>query len=93
MYVALKVDGREVLALLDSGATHNFIARSKVADLGLKVMKSSCQVKTLNSVAQPVGGVIDVVLKVRNWQGLCEFKVVIMNDFDMILSIDFFVKV
>lgn len=48
--------------------------------------------KVLNSVAQPVGGVTNAVLKVENWQHLNEFRVVAMNDFDIILGIDFFVK-
>lgn len=42
IYVVVKVDGRKVLALLDTGATHSFILGSRVSDLGLKVTESSC---------------------------------------------------
>lgn len=41
-----------------------------MSNLGLKVIESSLQVKALNSAAQPMGGVTEVVLNVKNWQGL-----------------------
>ena len=49
MYAPMKVNGKEVLTLLDTGTTHNFVIESRVADLGLKVAKSTCQVKALNT--------------------------------------------
>ena len=91
MYVAAKVNGKDVLALLDTGATHNFVAASRSTDYGLAVERSTSQVKALNSVAQPIGGVAKAVLQVGEWEGMCEFRVVTMDDFDMILGIEFFI--
>lgn len=42
LYVAVMINGKEVLALLDTSATHNFLAESRATDLGLKVVESSC---------------------------------------------------
>lgn len=91
MYVDVKVNCKEVLALLDISATHNFIAGSRVVDLGLKVLENFYQVKGLNSATQPVGKCL-TLLNVGNWQRLCEFRMVVINDFDMILGSDLFVK-
>lgn len=48
--------------------------------------------KALNFTVQPMGRVTNTVLKVKNWQDLYEFRVVAMDDFDIKLGIDFFVK-
>ena len=48
--------------------------------------------KALNSVAQPIGGITTTRLNVGKWEGQCDFRVVAMDNFDMILRIDFFVK-
>lgn len=42
MYMAVMVNDKEMLALFDTSATHNFVAGSRVANLGLKVTESSC---------------------------------------------------
>lgn len=34
----------------------------------------------------------DTLLKVKHWQDLCEFRLVSIDNFDMLLSINFFVK-
>lgn len=48
LYIVVKANNNEVLALLDTCAIHNFGSGNKVADLDLKITKSSCQVKALN---------------------------------------------
>lgn len=52
MFVAVKVNCKEMLALLNASATPNFIARSRVADLGLTVSKNFYQAKALNSAQE-----------------------------------------
>lgn len=51
MYAPVKVNCRELLVLLDTSGTHNFVVQCRVVDFGLKVEKSTYQVKTLNSAA------------------------------------------
>lgn len=49
IYLTVRVNDKKVLALLDKGVTHNFVVRSRVVDISLKVIETSCQVKALNS--------------------------------------------
>ena len=57
MYVKLRLDGQEVLAMVDTGAMHNFVAERIVKTLGLRAAKSECRIKAVNSAAQNVVGV------------------------------------
>ena len=43
--------------MLDSGATHNFVADRMVQRLSLKVSKCPSKIKTINSKAKPVLGI------------------------------------
>ncbi|KAL0395502.1 UNVERIFIED_CONTAM: hypothetical protein Slati_4516400 [Sesamum latifolium] len=48
------------------------------------------QVKAVNSEAMPVSGVA-TELRVGSWSGQCDFMAVRLDDFDVILGIDFFI--
>lgn len=37
MYVSVAINGRDAVALVDTGATHNFVAERMVKRLGLKL--------------------------------------------------------
>ena len=52
MYVKMAMGGQKVMALGDSGATHNFVSTQKVAKLGLKLNKDDNKLKAVNSQAQ-----------------------------------------
>ena len=43
--------------MLDSGATHNFVADRMVQRLSLKVSKCPSKIKTINSKAKPMLGI------------------------------------
>jgi hypothetical protein len=92
MYAKVHVNGTEVLAMLDTGATHNFVAEGVARKLGLKVERNSFKLKAVNSEAKPVQGTSDVRLKVGNWEGECSLMVMPLDEYDMILGIDFFLK-
>lgn len=92
LYAMVKVNGREVLAMLDTGATNNFVAEKEAKRLGLKTVQNSFKLKAVNSEARPTQGTAMVDLKVGEWEGECSLMVVPLDDFDMILGMDFFLK-
>ena len=44
------------MALVDNGATHNFVSTKEVARLGLKLTKDDNKLKSVNSQAQEMHG-------------------------------------
>lgn len=56
LYVPLTLNGREVQAMVDTGATHNFIREATIARFGLSVGAHTSRVKAINSQAQAVAG-------------------------------------
>ena len=56
MYVELLIGGQKIVALVDSGATHNFISTRETARLGLKLAKDESKLKAVNSQAQETHG-------------------------------------
>ncbi|KAK3009399.1 hypothetical protein RJ639_014662 [Escallonia herrerae] len=57
MYVDIKVNGKAIRAMVDTGATHNYIFSTEVERLGLTLEKGCGRVKAINSTAQPVAGI------------------------------------
>ncbi|KAK3000522.1 hypothetical protein RJ639_020946 [Escallonia herrerae] len=57
MYVDIKVNGKAIRAMVDTGATHNYISSTEVERLGLTLEKGCGRVKAINSTAQPVAGI------------------------------------
>ena len=56
MYVELLIGEQKIMALVDSGATHNFISNRETARLGLKLAKDDSKLKAMNSQAQETHG-------------------------------------
>ena len=52
MYVELLTGGQKIMALVDSGATHNFVSTKEVPRLGLKLTRGDNKLKAVNSQAQ-----------------------------------------
>ncbi|KAK2998230.1 hypothetical protein RJ639_022604 [Escallonia herrerae] len=57
MYVDIKVNGKAIRAMVDTGATHNYISSTEVERLGLTLEKGCGRVKAINSAAHPVAGI------------------------------------
>ncbi|KAL0433553.1 UNVERIFIED_CONTAM: hypothetical protein Slati_2689600 [Sesamum latifolium] len=91
MMVAGQINGKEMKALVDTGATDNFVSDQVVHKLGLDVKPCDSQVKAVNSEAMPVSRVASTELRVGSWSGQCDFMTVRLDDFDVILGIDFFI--
>ncbi|KAL0378712.1 UNVERIFIED_CONTAM: hypothetical protein Sradi_3176700 [Sesamum radiatum] len=90
MFVDVKIHGKPIRAMVDTGATHNYLASAEVERLGLVVEKGVGRVKAINSAAQPIAGVAkSVLIKVGLFEGKTNLSVVVMDDFKLILGLDF----
>lgn len=58
----------------------------------MTVSKSLSKIKAVNSRAQPIKSTAHSLLKVGKWEQESSFMAVPLDDFDLILSIEFFVK-
>ena len=76
--------------MIDSGATHNFIDVPEAERLGLVLTGDISQIKTVNSKAHLVKGVArGVKVKLGDWSGNLNFTAVPLDDFRIVLGIDF----
>ena len=79
--------------MVDSRATNNFVATSEASRLGLKLVDDDSRIKAVNFQAQRIQGIAkDVLLQVGEWKGKCNLLCVPLDDFNLILEIDFFLK-
>lgn len=88
-FVDLVIHGKTIQALVDTGATHNFMTTRLAKEAGLTMTPSNMEVKAVNSRAKVAGVVYDVPVQIKNWDGQLDFTVMEMSDFDMILGQDF----
>ncbi|KAL3504475.1 hypothetical protein ACH5RR_034316 [Cinchona calisaya] len=89
LYVQAKVNGMDVLAMVDTGATHSFVTEREVRRLKLELKEHGYRIKAVNSEAQPVLGVASVELTLGPWSGKCNLMAVPLDDFDLILGKEF----
>jgi hypothetical protein len=90
MYIDVKINGKPIRAMVDTGATHNYLASTEVERLGLVLEKGSGKVKAINSVAQPIVGIAkSVSIKAGPFEGRTNLSAVQMDDFKLILGLEF----
>ena len=78
---------------MDSGATHNFVATKEATRLGLKLEEDTSRIKAVNSKAQKIQGVAKTVpMQIGDWKGMCSLFCVPLDDFDLILGVDFLLR-
>ncbi|GJU13413.1 putative retrotransposon gag domain, aspartic peptidase domain protein [Tanacetum coccineum] len=88
------INGVKVRALIDSGATHNFVADDEAKRLGINATKGSGTIKAVNSPAKAIHEVAkDVRAKIGEWEGTINLSVVLMDDFKVVLGLEFLDKV
>ncbi|KAA0047561.1 uncharacterized protein E6C27_scaffold115G00220 [Cucumis melo var. makuwa] len=79
--------------MVDSGATHNFITEAKARRLRLRWEKDSRRMKVVNSVVVPIVGLVKrATIKLRGWKGPVDVVVVKMDDFDVVLGMEFLLE-
>lgn len=57
LFVDVTLNRRATQVLVNTGATHNFIAEVEAKQLGLKLKKDTSKIKAFNLVAQPIARV------------------------------------
>ncbi|XP_020080336.1 uncharacterized protein LOC109704005 [Ananas comosus] len=89
-YIDVTFNGRATRALVDTGATHNFVALVEAKRIGLPREKNASRIKAVNSEAQAVAGVTKgVAIAVGPWIGTANFTAAPIDDFQVILGMDF----
>ncbi|CAM8986951.1 unnamed protein product [Rhodiola kirilowii] len=90
LFVDVVLKGQRTLAMLDTGATHNFLSIEEAKRLGVKGTDGKGSVKTVNSPAKPILGVMQgVETRVGTWAGRLDFTIVPMDDFKVVLGLEF----
>ncbi|KNA11817.1 hypothetical protein SOVF_131450, partial [Spinacia oleracea] len=90
MFVEAMVNDKASKALVDTGATHNFVALRKATRVGLRYTKEPGTLKTVNTSPIPIHGVAQgVSLRLGEWKGTVDLTVIPMDDFSMVLGLEF----
>ncbi|XP_054800138.1 uncharacterized protein LOC129304486 [Prosopis cineraria] len=93
LYADLAIQGKSAFAMLDTGASHNFMEAEEAKRLGIQLNKGEGTIKAVNSPAKQVLGIAkDVKVKIGDWQGTLDFTIVPMDDFKVVLGLAFFCK-
>ncbi|KMS97525.1 hypothetical protein BVRB_5g126380 [Beta vulgaris subsp. vulgaris] len=90
MFVEAVVNGRTYKALVDMSASHNFVAEKEAARLMLRYAKELGVLKTVNTSPVPIHGIArSISLHLGEWKGTIDHIVVPMDDFSLVLGIEF----
>jgi len=87
-----KIAKRDVLCLLDTGASHNFITResAKRMELHLEELKAPIEVHFADGVPHPtMSQVKGVPLQLGNWRGKVDLLISTLGGMDYILGMEF----
>ncbi|KAJ0512090.1 putative transcription factor interactor and regulator CCHC(Zn) family [Helianthus annuus] len=91
-FVTLEINGEQAKALIDTGASHNFITRDEAKRLGLRITsKEGLMMKAVGGEPKSIEGVTyDAKAKIGTWKGKITFSVVPMDDYKIVLGLAFF---
>ena len=94
MYVEIWVNHKVARnTIVNSGATHNFMTETKAKRLNIFWHWDVGKIKIVNSTALPVLGVAKrTPIKLGIWMGQTDFVTVKMDDFDIVLRMDFLLE-
>ncbi|GAV67228.1 gag-asp_proteas domain-containing protein, partial [Cephalotus follicularis] len=94
MSVETIIGGQTIKALVDTGATNNFISKDMANRLCLRAYRGSGYIKAVNSKAKPLIGIAkDVGMKIGHWDGLVSLSIIPLDDYDLVLGMEFMEQV
>ncbi|KAG6517981.1 hypothetical protein ZIOFF_021381 [Zingiber officinale] len=93
LHVSVMLNRKSAYAMVDTGATHTFVSAKLVQEFGLSVSKCPKYIKSVNAKAQAVVGMAyNVPLTVGTQVGKANMMVIPLEDFQIILGMDFLRK-
>ncbi|KAA0047381.1 uncharacterized protein E5676_scaffold363G00350 [Cucumis melo var. makuwa] len=94
MYIDTWINQKKTKStMVDSGATHNFITEAEARRLRLRWERDSGKMKAVNSITLPIVGLVKrTTMKLGGWKGPVDFVVVKMDDFDVVLGMEFLLE-
>ncbi|KAF2282493.1 hypothetical protein GH714_044032 [Hevea brasiliensis] len=93
IYVDLWINGKAARALVDTGATDNFIADRAALQFQLNMQEDTGKIKAVNSKATNIVGVARrVSCQMGPWNGEIDFTVIPLDDFDVVIGMEFLKK-
>ncbi|KAF3778947.1 hypothetical protein EJ110_NYTH42439 [Nymphaea thermarum] len=93
LYVEVWLNEVPTHALMDTGVTHNFVASFLVEHFGLVVKPNASHVKAINAIPSATDGEAEAVrTEVGPWLGKCNFIVCTLDDFDVMLDVEFLIQ-
>lgn len=79
--------------MVDSNATHNFLANIEVRQLGFNIKKDQGKLNAANLRALETSGIAkQVPYKMRPWDGNVTFTVALLDDFDVVLGLEILIE-
>ena len=94
MYVEAFINGKATKALVDTNATYNFVSEDESKRLEFQASKEGGWLKAINSAAKPSHGIArGVTMHIGSWEGRVDFIGAPMENFKMVLGMDFLQRV
>ena len=94
LFIDAKLNGKDVLVMVDRRAIHNFVTEQKAKDLGLSFVASNTKLKSVNTTPTTVHGFApEVPIELGEWIGQTDFTIAPMDVFDVLLGLDFWYEV
>ncbi|MCO5548833.1 hypothetical protein L7F22_002295 [Adiantum nelumboides] len=94
MYVQARINGQCQNAMIDSGASHNFISPQCARRLGIRTSKlgggRSISVGFVQGEDSDTSMAFDVMVQIGEWRAKMDFIVVPMDSYDMMLGLIWF---
>ena len=89
-YVRMNVGDTNVITMVDSGASHNFMSKDTTRRIGLKFVPARAQMKTINSPPVDILGVAEKMdTTLSEWTGKVDFTIVRSDDYEAVLGMEF----
>lgn len=94
MHVEAHVNNKPTKAMVDMGATHNFLSMDEAKRLELQASKEGRWIKVVNSSTKPLQGVVhEVMIYIDKYEGKINFIMALVDNFKVVLRMDFLWKV